>query len=133
MSLVTSQSHREINRPNLGRLFLTNEFGLFFLIVVFGLLFFTLSSGFLSSFNIAVMSRAAAINVMIGFSMMAVIATGGLSLAVGAIGVCAAMSCGWLLEVMGLPWPFALTAATLGGGLRGGVTEGQGGVEWVPQ
>ena len=38
---------------------------------------------------------------MIGFSMMVVIVTGGLNLAVGAIGVCAAMSCGWLIEARG--------------------------------
>ena len=35
---------------------------------------------------------------MIGFSMMVVIVTGGLNLSVGAIGVCAAMAIGWLLE-----------------------------------
>ncbi|MFY0678970.1 MAG: ABC transporter permease [Thalassovita sp.] len=101
------------------RLLLSNEFGLLLLIVAFGTLFYSVSSGFLSSFNLNSMSRAAAINVMIGFSMMAVIATGGLSLAVGAIGVCSAMVCGWLLQEFGMPWPFALitaiaTGATLG-------------------
>jgi ribose transport system permease protein len=34
-----------------------------------------------------------------------------LNLAVGAIGVCAAMSCGWLIEGAGLPWPLALVGA----------------------
>ena len=38
---------------------------------------------------------------MIGFSMMVVIVTGGLNLSVGAIGVCAAMTFGWLLERVG--------------------------------
>ena len=39
-----------------------------------------------------------AIDIMIGFSMMVVIVTGGLNLSVGAIGVCSAMTFGWLSE-----------------------------------
>jgi ribose transport system permease protein len=97
--------------PKSPRFYLTNEFGLLVLILLFGLSFWMLTSGFLSTFNLYALSRAAAINIVIGFSMMAVIVTGGLNLAVGAIGVCAAMSCGWLIEGAGLPWPLALVGA----------------------
>jgi len=40
--------------------------------------------------------------------MMTVIVTGGLNLAVGAMGVSAAMVCGWLIEGLGVPWPLAI-------------------------
>lgn len=102
-----------------GRFFLTNEFGLILLIVVFAVSFGVAAGGFLSPFNLFTLGRSAAINIMIGLSMMAVIVTGGLNLAVGAIGVSAAMACGYLIEVLGVPWPLALigglaTGAALG-------------------
>ncbi len=90
------------------RFYLTNEFGLLVLILVFGGCFALLTTGFLSPFNQFTLGRIAAVNIMVGFAMMAVIVTGGLNLAVGAIGVCAAMSCGWLIEGVGLPWPLAI-------------------------
>jgi len=40
---------------------------------------------------------------MIGLAMMVVILTGGLNLALGAIGVSAAMFGGWCMETMGIP------------------------------
>ncbi|HUG60745.1 MAG TPA: ABC transporter permease [Methylomirabilota bacterium] len=100
------------------RFYLTNEFGLAVLIVLFAAIFYALTPGFLSPFNQFALGRTAAVNILIGFSMMAVIVTGGLNLAVGAIGACAAMTCGWLLESMGVPWPLAvLGGLALGAGL----------------
>lgn len=100
------------------RFYLTNEFGLLMLIALFVCAFALLTSGFLSAFNQFTLWRIAAVNTVIGFAMMAVIVTGGLNLAVGAIGVCAAMACGWLIESVGLPWPLALVGALgLGAGL----------------
>jgi len=90
------------------RFWLTNEFGLIVLIAVFVTAFGLLTPGFLSPFNLFALGRTAAINVMIGLSMMVVIVTGGLNLAVGAIGVCGAMACGWLIQDAGLPWPLAI-------------------------
>lgn len=87
---------------------LTNEFGLLVLILLFGICFSALASGFVSPFNLFTLGRTVAVSIVIGLSMMAVIATGGLNLAVGAIGVCAAMSFGYGVEVLGLPWPLAL-------------------------
>ncbi len=100
-----------LKRQQVLRLLLSNEFGLLVLILVFGVAFALLTTGFLSAFNQFTLNRTAAINIVIGYSMMTVIVTGGLNLAVGAIGVCAAMFCGWLIEGLGLPWP----AAVLGG------------------
>lgn len=93
------------------RFYLTNEFGLIVLIVVFGCLFGLLTKGFFSPFNQFTLGRVAAINIMVGLSMMVVIVTGGLNLAVGAIGVCAAMTFGALIELVGLPWPLAMLGA----------------------
>ncbi len=90
------------------RLFLTNEFGLFALIVLFAIIFTIIQPGFISKFSLFALGRTAAVNIIIGFSMMVVIITGGLNLAVGSIGVCAAMFSGWLMQSFGIPWPFAL-------------------------
>ena len=101
------------------RIGLSNEFGLAILIVLFGLVFSTLAQGFLSPFNQFALGRTAAINIMIGFSMMTVIVTGGLNLAVGAIGVSSAMVCGYLIERLGLPWPIAIVGAVAVGAALG--------------
>jgi len=105
--------------PSWSAFYLGNEFGLILLILGFGLAFTLAAPGFSSSFNIYTLGRTMAIDIMIGFSMMVVIVTGGLNLAVGAIGVCAAMGFGWLIEVAGLPWPLAFVGALLLGGLLG--------------
>ena len=94
--------------PAAGRLLLTNEFGLIALIAIFGAIFALGTPGFSSQFNLFTLGRTTAIDIMIGFSMMVVIVTGGLNLSVGAIGVCAAMAMGWLLERVGLPLPLAI-------------------------
>lgn len=88
----------------LARFLLSNEFGLIVLIVLFGVIFSTLSPMFLSNFSLYALGRTAAVNIMIGFSMMVVIITGGLNLSVGAIGVSGAMFGGWLMQAFGLPW-----------------------------
>jgi ribose transport system permease protein len=100
------------------RFLLSNEFGLILLIVAFAVIFALANPGFLSAFNLFSLGRNSAVNIMIGLSMMAVIVTGGLNLAVGAMGVSAAMACGFLIEVLGMPWPLALLGGlALGAGL----------------
>src|ERR1700710_909018 len=76
------------------RFYLTNEFGLLVLIFVFGIAFTLVTPRFLSHFNLFILGRTAAVNIVVGFSMMVVIVTGGLDLSVGSIGVCAAMAGG---------------------------------------
>ena len=104
-------------RP-MARHVLSNEFGLAALIVLFAVLFGVTSEGFLSPFNLFTLGRTASINIMIGLAMMVVIVTGGLNLALGATGVCAAIFCGFLIEGAGMPWPLAvLLALALGAAL----------------
>ncbi|CTQ61567.1 ribose transport system permease protein [Labrenzia sp. EL_208] len=103
------------------RFLLSNEFGLIVLIVVFAIIFSTVSPMFLSKFSLYALGRTSAVNIMIGFSMMIVIVTGGLNLAVGAIGVCAAMAGGWLMQAVGLHWLPALMGGLAIGGLLGAV------------
>lgn len=86
------------------RFVLSNEFGLIVLVLLFGVIFATVSPAFLSKFSLYALGRTAAVNIMIGFSMMVVIITGGLNLSVGAIGVSAAMFGGWLMQAFGVPW-----------------------------
>ncbi|MDQ0394184.1 ABC transporter permease [Labrys monachus] len=104
------------------RFYLTNEFGLVVLIAVFAGIFGLMTDGrFFSTFNQFTLGRVAAVNIMVGFSMMVVIVTGGLNLAVGAIGVCSAMVFGFLAQVGGLPWPAAVVGAIATGALLGWV------------
>lgn len=97
--------------PGWRRFLLTNEFGLLVLIVLFAVFFSVFAPGFTSRFTLFALGRTMAVDIMIGFSMMVVIVTGGLNLSVGAIGVSAVMFCGWTLEVLGLPAPLAIPAA----------------------
>jgi ribose transport system permease protein len=112
---------RARQRPETGRpsFLLSNEFGLIVLIAVFATAFALIEANFVSRFNLFALSRTAAVYAMIGMAMMAVIVTGGLNLAVGAIGACAAMTFGWAVETQGLHWLAAigvtlLLAAALG-------------------
>src|ERR1700677_3232617 len=107
--------------PGWTRFLLTNEFGLVALILIFGAVFALGTPGFGSPFNLFTLGRTTAIDIMIGFSMMVVIVTGGLNLSVGAIGVCVAISCGWLLERVGLPLPLSIMGALALGGALGAV------------
>jgi ribose transport system permease protein len=108
----------------LKRFLLSNEFGLIVLIVVFAIVFSTLSPMFLSKFSLFALGRTAAVNIMIGFAMMVVIVTGGLNLAVGAIGVSAAMFGGWLMQGAGLHWAPAVAGGACGWGALLGALNG---------
>ena len=105
----------------LARAALSNEFGLVALIAVFGAWFALATPGFASPFNLFTLGRIAAIDVMIGFSMMVVIVTGGLNLSVGAIGACSAMVFGWLSQRFGLPLVLTIPAALAMGAALGAV------------
>jgi ribose transport system permease protein len=83
----------------------------------------SLSPAFLSSFNLQVLLLAIAVNTMIAFSQMIIIAIGQMNLAVGAIGGLAAVSFAGIMEVWGLPAPLAVLAA-LGIGLLAGLLNG---------
>jgi ribose transport system permease protein len=94
------------------------------LLVVVAVVWAALASsapGFLSGFNQFALQRDVAVFVVIGFSQMVVLAIGALNLAVGAIGVVAAMLCGGLMQRAGLPPAVAVLAAVAAAGLAGGL------------
>ena len=117
----SSLSTNSRDRSSIRNFFFSNEFGLLFLILVFATIFALLTTGFTSRFNLYALGRNISIDVVIGFSMMVVIVTGGLNLSVGSIGVSAVMFGGWLIEGMGSNLPIALILLLLGGGLLGAV------------
>ena len=80
-----------------------NVAGLAIVILVLIAIVASLAPGFLSPFNLFTLTRNLAIDTVIGFAMMVVLATGGMNLAVGSIGVCSIMITGYLLEGLGLP------------------------------
>jgi ribose transport system permease protein len=104
------------------RAWLVEQSNLLSLAAIVGLLwivFAALAPGFVSSFNLFAISRSVAIDIVIAFSTMVVLATGGMNLAIGSIGVCSVMLAGYLLQAHGLPVPFALAAGLVLGALLG--------------
>jgi ribose transport system permease protein len=81
----------------------SNGFGLVIAISAFVLAFHLLAHGFTSRVNIYSITRSIGIDGVIGLAMMTVLVTGGLNLALGAVGVCSAMGVGWALQDLGLP------------------------------
>ena len=67
--------------------------------------------GFLSAFNLFTVGRALAVDIVIGFAQMAALATGGMNLSVGSIGVCAVMTAAICMQTLGLPIPVAIAGA----------------------
>jgi ribose transport system permease protein len=121
-TISTSSRPDDANEPGragaVGRLLLSNEFGLALLIALAAVVFGSVLPGFLTPFSLFTMGRQIGIDTMIGLSMMAVIVTGGLDLSVGAIGVCAAMAFGWLAQSQGVtPLVAAPLAILFGAGL----------------
>jgi ribose transport system permease protein len=99
--------------------FRSTSFGLFVLLILFWIVFSLLGPGFLSRFNVRSIGRSVAVDIVVGFAQMVVLATGGMNLSVGAIGVCAVMFAGYLMQVLGLSIPLAMLATLLGSGLLG--------------
>ncbi|MEM8552630.1 MAG: ABC transporter permease [Pseudomonadota bacterium] len=97
----------------------SNEVGLLLITVGAAALFWHLTPGFSSNFNLYALTRVLAIDAVIGFSMMVVLVTGGLNLAVGAIGVCAVMVGGYAIQVLGVPIVVAAAAALAAGAALG--------------
>ena len=96
-----------------------NVGGLALIIVFLVLLLSSLTSGFLSPFNLFTLTRNLAIDTVIGFAMMTVLALGHMNLAVGAIGVSAIMFTGFLLEGVGLPIPISMLGGLAMGAFLG--------------
>ena len=97
----------------------SGQIGLFAIVVLLWVVFSSLAPGFLSPFNLFNVGRSLAVDIVIGFSQMVVLATGGMNLAVGSIGVCAVMFTGFLLQDLGLPIPLAIFGALALGAFLG--------------
>src|SRR5271170_5116903 len=95
------------------------QFGLVLIIAAFWAVFAWRAPGFVSPFNLFSVGRALAVDIVIGFAQMAALATGGMNLSVGSIGVCAVMTGGYLMQVTGLPIPIACALALVLGGALG--------------
>ncbi len=108
-----------LDQPRRRPFVLGQQAGLVVIIVLLGAFFTSKSPGFLSSFNLFVLGRSLAIDIVIGFSQMVVLATGGMNLSVGSIGVCVVMMGGCLMQVVGLSVPLACALALVLGGALG--------------
>jgi ribose transport system permease protein len=82
-----------------------------------------LSPSFLTGFNIQVLLLAVAVNALVAYSQMIIIAIGQMNLSVGAIGGLAAISFAGMMEVWHLPIPLAGFLALLIG-LGAGIING---------
>ncbi|MEQ1954632.1 ABC transporter permease [Mesorhizobium sp. CN2-181] len=86
---------------------------LFCLAGAFAAAFALLSPEFLNRANLISLQRSVAVELIIGLAQLAVLAIGGVNIAVGATGVAAAMAAGWLMQEAGTAWLLALPAALL--------------------
>ncbi len=98
-----------------------DRFGLLAIVLASWVIFAAFTDGFVSEFNVYSVGRLVSIAVVVGFSQMVVIGIGQMNLSIGAIGGVAAMFLGWLLQVVGVPWPLAIGIAVAFGGLLGAI------------
>lgn len=107
----------------LSRLSRTDWFGPLIATILAIIIIRAFSENFLSSFNIQVLLLAIAVNALVAYSQMIIIAIGQMNLSVGAIGGLAAISFAGAIEVWGLPAPLAaflaLSIGVICGALNG--------------
>jgi len=104
---------------NLSRVAKTDWFGPLLATLIAIIVIRSFSPNFLSSFNIQTLLLAVAINALIGFSQMIIIAIGQMNLSVGAIGGLAAISFAGMMQIWGLPAPLAAGLALIAGAFCG--------------
>lgn len=105
----------------IARLSRTDWFGPLLATLIAIVLIQSLSANFLSAYNIQILMLAIAVNALVAYSQMIIIAIGQMNLSVGAIGGLAAISFAGAMEVWGLSAPLALTLAMLIGLVCGAV------------
>jgi ribose transport system permease protein len=72
----------------------SGQLGLLAIVAALWAIFSLEAPGFLSHFNLNSLGRTLGIDIVVGFAQMVVLASGGMNLTVGAIGVCAVMTIG---------------------------------------
>jgi len=105
--------------PKLKAVFETDWFGPLVVAILAIILVGSFNPSFLSPFNIQVLLLAIAVNALVAYSQMIIIAIGQMNLSVGAIGGLAAISFAGMMEVWGLPAPLAALLALCIGMLCG--------------
>src|SRR5262245_1685147 len=116
---MTDRTANTTSSPRLLRPGASTQVGLLAILGFLWVVFTTLAPGFTSPFNLFSFDRSLPIDIVIGFAQMVVLATGGMNLAVGSIGVCAVMVTGYLLQDLGLPISFGIAGGLVLGGLLG--------------
>jgi ribose transport system permease protein len=99
---------------------LSTQGGLFVILVALWLVFGSIADGFRGSFNEFTLGRDIAIFSVIGLAQMVVLATGGMNLAVGAIGGISAITAGWLMQSVGFSTIPAIVVGLIVGTFLGG-------------
>jgi ribose transport system permease protein len=101
----------------------TDWFGPLLVVLIASAVIGTLSPAFLSPLNFQVLLLAIAVNTLVAFAQMIIIAIGQMNLSVGAIGGLAAISFAGMMQVWGLP-PLPAAIAAVGIGCLAGVANG---------
>ena len=96
------------------------ELGLVVIIAVMVLAFSSTAPGFLSPFNFFAIARDLSVAIVLGYSMMVVLAVGGMNLAVGSIGVCVAMATAGM-QAAGMPLAVSIVGGLACGTALGGI------------
>ena len=100
-------------KPALSNMLRADWFGPFVVAILALVIVAGFNPSFLSPANIQVLLLAIAVNALIAFSQMIIIAVGQMNLSVGAIGGLVAISFAGMMEVWGLPAPVAAVLALL--------------------
>ena len=108
-----SRAHR------LADLFSSNTTGLILLIVASSAVFSLLGTGFLGSFNLFSLSQQVAVDAVVGFSQLVMLAMARMNLAVASIGAGVVMLSGTLMANDGVPTVAALLAGLAAGAAVG--------------
>jgi ribose transport system permease protein len=97
--------------PALHRMLRTDWFGPLVVVLLAMVAIRGFSPQFLSSYNIQVLLLAMAVNALVAYAQMVIIAIGQMNLSIGAIGGLAAITFAGMMEVWGLPGPLAAALA----------------------
>lgn len=103
-----------------GQRFLANEWSALAVAIVIGLVTLaTMSSAFLTEFNLYVMLRSFCVVLIVAFAQMLTLAVGQMNLSVGALGGLVAIAVGGMMEKWGFPVPVAILCGLAIGGVGG--------------
>ncbi len=99
----------------------SSVFGALMITIILLVTMVSLKPQYLASTNINAIMKVLSVTVMIGFSQMVIIATGGLNVSVGATGALSAILAGGIMEQMGAPGSVAILIGLSTGILCGAI------------